>query len=31
MTKYLVSLPTAAMIFPHGLQAVSNASHAVVQ
>ena len=32
MTKYLISFPSAAMVFPEEeLQAVSDASHAVVQ
>jgi hypothetical protein len=32
MTKYLISFPSAAMVFPEeDLQAVSDASHAVVQ
>ncbi|MFC9362641.1 YciI family protein [Rhodococcus sp. NPDC057014] len=32
MTKYLISFPSAAMVIPDGdLQAVSDASHAVVQ
>jgi len=32
MTKYLISFPSAAMVLPDGdLQAVSDASHAVVQ
>jgi hypothetical protein len=32
MTKYLISFPSAAMVFPDGdLQAVSDAAHAVVQ
>ncbi|MFE7417874.1 YciI family protein [Rhodococcus sp. NPDC057529] len=32
MTKYLISFPSAAMVVPDGdLQAVSDASHAVVQ
>ncbi len=32
MTKYLISFPSAAMVIPAGdLQAVSDASHAVVQ
>lgn len=32
MTKYLISFPSAAMVFPHEeLQAVSDAAHAVVQ
>ena len=32
MTKYLISFPSGAMVFPEeDLQAVSNASHAVVQ
>ena len=32
MTKYLISFPSGAMVFPAGdLQAVSDASHAVVQ
>ena len=32
MTKYLISFPSAAMVFPEGdLQAVSDAAHAVVQ
>ena len=32
MSKYLISFPSAAMVFPDGdLQAVSEAAHAVVQ
>ena len=32
MTKYLISFPSAAMVFPdEDLQAVSEAAHAVVQ
>jgi len=32
MTKYLISFPSAAMVFPdEDLQAVSDAAHAVVQ
>ena len=32
MTKYLISFPSSAMVFPYDeLQAVSDASHAVVQ
>ena len=32
MTKYLISFPSEAMVFPEGeLQAVSDAAHAVVQ
>ena len=32
MTKYLISFPSSAMVFPpEELQAVSDASHAVVQ
>lgn len=32
MTKYLISFPSGAMVFPAGdLQAVSDASHGVVQ